>query len=128
EKEAVYVAFPFALVKPKVEVEVPLGRMTVEQDQQPGSGREWHCHTHWVWMHSGGDGVLWSGPDTPLFTPTDICRGAWRRRIEPDGTLFAYVMNNYWPTNFGARQGGELSCRFRVSLPAPGGDVAEPVR
>ena len=128
EKEALYVAFPFALTKPTVEVEVPLGRMTVEQDQQPGSGRDWYCHTHWVWLHAGTEGVLWSGPDTPLFTLNDICRGAARRRIDPDGTLFAYVMNNYWAANFAARQGGELRCRFRLSLLGTGGDVAEPVR
>jgi hypothetical protein len=102
--------------------------MTVEQDQQPGSGRDWYCHTHWVWLHAGAEGVLWSGPDTPLFTLNDICRGTARRRIDPDGTLFAYVMNNYWASNFAARQGGELRCRFRLSLLGTGGDVAEPVR
>ena len=128
EKEALYVAFPFALTKPTVEAEVPLGRMTVERDQQPGSCRDWYCHTHWVWLHAAAEGVLWSGPDTPLFTLNDVCRGAWRRRIEPEGTLFAYAMNNYWPENFAAQQGGELRCRFRVSLLAPGSDAAEPVR
>src|SRR5205807_2256897 len=40
DKEALYVAFPFALTKPTVEVEVPLGRMTVGRDQQPGSCRD----------------------------------------------------------------------------------------
>ncbi len=72
-------------------------------------------------------GVLWSGPDTPLFTLNDICRGAWRRTIVPDGTLFAYAMNNYWHTNYAARQGGPATFRFRLSLVAPG-DAAEPVR
>src|SRR5439155_265353 len=89
DKEALYVAFPFAFTKPTVDVEVPLGRMTVEQDQQPGSCRDWYCHTHWVWLHEGtdggggggggGGGVLWSGPDTPLFALNDIVRGQWRR-------------------------------------------------
>lgn len=127
EKEALYVAFPFAFAKPTVQVEVPLGRMTVERDQRPGSCRDWFCHAHWVWLTEGTDGVLWSGPDTPLFTLNDVFRGQWRRRIEPDGTLFAYVVNNYWPTNFAARQGGELVTRFRLSLLGPG-DPAEPVR
>src|SRR5437660_762746 len=86
EKEALYVAFPFAFLRPTVEVEVPLGRMTVEQDQQPGSCRDWFCHTHWVWLHEGADGVLWSGPDTPLFTLNDVVRGQWRRKIAPAGT------------------------------------------
>ena len=128
DKEALYVAFPFALAKPTVDVEVPLGRMTVEKDQQPGSCRDWFCHAHWVWLHDAADGVLWSGPDTPLFTLNDLFRGQWRRRLEPDGTLFAYAMNNYWHTNYAARQGGEFACRFRLSILPPGGDPAEPVR
>ncbi|HYT64696.1 MAG TPA: hypothetical protein VEL50_12385, partial [Gemmatimonadales bacterium] len=54
-------------------------------------------------------------------------RGAWRRSIVPDGTLFAYAMNNYWHTNYAASQGGAATFRFRISLLAPG-DAAEPVR
>ncbi len=128
DKEALYVAFPFALTKPTVEVEIPLGRMTVERDQQPGSCRDWYCHAHWVWLHDAAGGILWSGPDTPLFTLNDIFRGQWRRRIEPDGTLFAYVLHNYWPSNFAASQGGELSFRYRISALPRGGDHAEPAR
>ena len=127
DKEAVYVAFPFAFSQPTVEMEVPLGRMTVERDQQPGSGRDWYCHTHWVWLHEGSDGVLWSAPDAPLVTLNDLFRGAWRRTIAPDGTLFSYAMNNYWHTNSAAQQGGAIVLRYRLSLLAPG-DAAEPVR
>src|SRR5207247_1978496 len=107
-----------------------LGRMTVEQDQQPGSCRDWYCHAHWVWLHEGtdGGGVLWSGPDTPLFALNDIVRGQWRRKIAPDGTLLAYAMNNYWHTNYAARQGGEYACRFRISLLAPSPTRAAPAR
>jgi len=130
-KEALYVAFPFAFTKPVVEVEVPLGRMTVDRDQQPGSCRDWYCHAHWVWLHEGNEGLLWSAPDTPLFTLNDLFRGQWRRSIvpPPDGTLFAYAMNNYWHTNYAAAQGGgrAVTFRFRISLLAPG-DAAEPVR
>jgi alpha-mannosidase len=126
-KEALYVAFPFAFTTPTVQLEVPLGRMTVERDQQPASGRDWYCHTHWVWLTEGQDGVLWSAPDTPLLTLNDVFRGAWPRALVPDGTLFAYAMNNYWHTNYAARQGGPWRCRFRVSLLGPG-DAAEPVR
>jgi alpha-mannosidase len=128
EKEALYAAFPFAFTRPVVELEIPLGRMTVEQDQQPGACRDWYCHTHWVWLHEAQDGVLWSAPDAPLFTLNDLFRGGWRRTIAPDGTLFSYAMNNYWHTNYAARQGGDVVFRYRLSLLAPGGDPAEPVR
>jgi hypothetical protein len=127
DKEALYVAFPFAFARPTVEVEVPLGRMTVEEDQQPGACRDWYCHTHWVWLREGTDGVLWSAPDAPLVTLNDLFRGAWRRRIAADGTLFSYAAHNYWHTNYAARQGGPLVLRYRLSLLGPG-DRAEPVR
>lgn len=127
QKEALYVAFPFAFTRPDVDVEVPLGRMRVERDQQPGACRDWYCHTHWVHVTEGARGVLWSGRDTPLVTLNDLFRGAWRRRIEPDGTLFAWALHNYWHTNYPARQGGDFVQRFRVSL-LPPGDAAEPVR
>lgn len=126
-KEAVYAAFPFALTQPVAQLEVPLGRMTVERDQQPGSCRDWYCHTHWVWLTDALGGVLWSGPDTPLVTFNDIVRGAWRPKLEPDGTLFAWVLHNYWPSNFPPRQGGAFRHRFRLSL-LGAGDAAEPAR
>jgi alpha-mannosidase len=128
DKEALYVAFPFAFTRPVVELEVPLGRMTAERDQQPGACRDWYCHTHWVWLHEGSDGVLWSAPDAPLLTLNDLFRGMWRRAMAPDGTLFSYAMHNYWHTNYAARQGGEIIYRYRLSLLAPGTDPAESVR
>jgi hypothetical protein len=127
QKEALYVAFPFAFTRPDVDLEVPLGRMRVERDQQPGACRDWYCHTHWVHLTEGARGVLWSGRDTPLVTLNDLFRGAWRRRIEPDGTLFAWALHNYWHTNYPGSQGGDFVLRFRLSL-LPPGDAAEPVR
>lgn len=119
DPEALYVAFPFTFTKPAVDVEIPLGRMRVERDQQPGSGRDWFVHTHWVWLTEADDGVLWSAPDTPLFTLNDVFRGVWRRRIEPDGTLFACVRHNYWRPR-APRTPSDAMARFRISLLPPG--------
>jgi len=89
-------------------------------------------------MREGTEGLLWSGPDTPLFTLNDLFRGAWRRSIVPDGTLFAYAMNNYWHTNYAASQGGcgdvsvqdfAAGARRRGGARAPRmGGVRSPVR
>src|SRR2546428_14151959 len=100
--------------------------MAVEHDQQPGSCRDWYCHAHWVWLHDAAGGILWSGPATPLFTLNDIFRGQWRRRIEPDGPLFAYVLPNYWPPHFAPPPGGRVSFPLPTSGVPPGGAPAPP--
>src|SRR5207247_9950227 len=87
-KEALYIAFPFAFIKPTVDVEVPLGRMTVDRDQQPGTCRDWYCPAHWVWLLEASDGVLCIGPVTRIFTLYELFHCAWRRRLDPDGALF----------------------------------------
>src|SRR5205823_6968262 len=106
----------------------PAGRKAGGGGQPGGKGPELYRPGQRVLLHDTADGMLWSGPDTPLVTLNDIFRGQWRRTLEPDGTLFAYVMHNYWPTNFAARQGGDFAFRYRLSALARGGDRAEPVR
>jgi alpha-mannosidase len=45
----------------------------------------------------------------------DIVRGTWPMEFgSRKGTIFSYIMNNYWDTNWPAGQGGEV--RFRYVL------------
>jgi alpha-mannosidase len=51
--------------------------------------------------------------DAPLVTFGDINRGLWPVDFTPkSATLFSYAMNNYWHTNYRARQGGQLHFRY----------------
>ena len=42
----------------------------------------------------------------------------------PTGQLYAYVMNNYWFTNYLAGQGGDYSFRFSITSRPKGDNVA----
>jgi len=43
----------------------------------------------------------------------DINRGVWPEEFTPKrSTIFSYVYNNYWHTNFRAEQGGEATFRY----------------
>lgn len=43
-------------------------------------------------------------------------RGLWPTEFKPrTGTIFSWVMNNYWGTNFPAWQGGSYTFRYIVS-------------
>jgi alpha-mannosidase len=52
-------------------------------------------------------------PDAPLVTFGDINRGAWPKTFgERPGTIFSYIMNNYWDMNYRAGQGGHFRFRY----------------
>jgi alpha-mannosidase len=54
--------------------------------------------------------------DEPLASFGDINRGKWPGEFKPEsGTIFSYVMNNYWHTNYRAAQGGQFTFRYVVT-------------
>jgi alpha-mannosidase len=51
--------------------------------------------------------------DAPLVALGDIVRGTWPVEFgQRPGTIFSYVMNNYWDTNYAAGQGGDFTFRY----------------
>jgi alpha-mannosidase len=54
--------------------------------------------------------------DAPLVTLGDVNRGRWPETFEPkSSTIFSYIFNNYWHTNFRAEQGGETIFRYVIT-------------
>ena len=39
---------------------------------------------------------------------------AWRKQVAPGSDVFAYLLNNYWHTNYKADQAGPMTFRFHV--------------
>jgi alpha-mannosidase len=51
--------------------------------------------------------------DASLVAFGDIVRGTWPEEFgQRPGTIFSYVMNNYWDTNYAAGQGGDFTFRY----------------
>lgn len=113
DKEAVYFAFPVAASKPSFQYEIQNGWVDPSKDMMKGAGLEWFSVSHWV-KASGGDCDVAIVPvDAPLITLGDINRGVWPEEFAPkSSTIFSYVFNNYWHTNFRAEQGGETTFRY----------------
>lgn len=120
EKEAVYFAFPVAAAKPAFTYEIQNGWVDPSRDMLKGAGLEWFSVGHWV-KASAGDWELAIVPvDTLLVTLGDINRGVWPQKFEPkSSTIFSYVFNNYWHTNYRAEQGGEATFRYMMKSGAP---------
>jgi alpha-mannosidase len=112
-KEAVYFAFPFAMDHPQFRYDIQNGIVNPALDLLPGAAREWFSCQHWVAARQGGATAALIPLDAELFSLGDIVRGEWPLHLgRRQGTIFSYVMNNYWFTNYVAAQGGDYTFRY----------------
>lgn len=119
-KESAHVAFPLNVPDGIVRFDLGEAIVEAERNQLPGSCRDF------IGVHSAADvsnatlGVSIAALDAPLVEPgaiTDERQGergtrAWRERTARGTTLYAYLLNNYWHTNYKASQEGPLRYRF----------------
>jgi len=122
-REGVYFAFPFEAVPPCFRFEVPNGIMRPEIDQLKGACKDWFAVQHWVEVSDGKASMAWATVDSPLVSLGDIHIGRWLDRFEAQrGSIFAYIMNNYWNTNYKASQGGHFDFRYSL-MPSGSADA-----
>ena len=70
-------------------------------------------HPGWSLEKGSDTNIGWATVDAPLITLEDINRGLWPESIQiRNGTVFSYVMNNYWYTDTPAQQGGRFTFRY----------------
>jgi len=125
DPEAAYFAFPFKVDGGRFRFEIADAAMTPETDQLPGTTRDWMTVQNWVEVAGPKGAVVWSPLEAPLVQFGDINTGKWLGKLDiSNQTVFSYVLNNYWMTNFKASQGGPLSFRYAFTS-RPGG--ADPV-
>ncbi len=85
-------------------------------EQLPGSSSDWHCIQHWADFSNEEFGVTWVALDAPLVQFSQINTGKWQKHLElKNPTVFSWIMNNYWFTNFKASQGGKLTFRYSLT-------------
>lgn len=119
DREALYIAFPFAGANPRFRYEIGGGSVRPNEDHLPGGCRDWFAVQRWVTVETDQGAVAWSPVDTPLITLCDMTPGKWLDELPiTNGTVFAYALNNYWFTNYKAGQDGWFT--FRYSLTSDG--------
>ena len=117
-KEALYFAFPFRAAAPRFQYQVQNAWADPNDDQLPGSCREWFATQNLVLSRDAGAGVTvaLATPDFPLVTLTDINRGQWLETLAlRNGHVYSYIANNYWSTNIKASQSGDLEFRYHIT-------------
>jgi hypothetical protein len=128
EKEGVYFAFPFALGDPEIDYETTGGVTSARGPHVPGSAGHMRAVRHWVALADASGGAVWATLEAPLVQSGNLYLpyAPFPETVAPGdvgpGTLFSWVMNNLWDTNFPPAQGGVTTFRYAVAPstgPAP---------
>ncbi len=122
DKEALHIAFPFALDSAKVRVGVGDAWISPEEGQIPAANHDFFSVERWIDVSGPSAGVTLSCPQAALFEvgapiderPLRRERKIWLDRNASSPLLFLYAMNNYWHTNYKADQSGPV--RFDIYL------------
>ncbi|MGB7265337.1 MAG: glycoside hydrolase family 38 C-terminal domain-containing protein, partial [Terracidiphilus sp.] len=112
-KEGVYFAFPISMTNPEFAYATQQGWVDPAHDLLKGASLEWFNIQKWMAVHDAGMTLGIVPIDASLASFGDINRGMWPSEFRPKtSTLFSYVMNNYWHTNYRAGQGGKFTFRY----------------
>jgi hypothetical protein len=131
DKESAHLAFPFDIPDGVVRVAQGEAMVTMGRDQLPGSCVDFIGVSDTIAVFNDrGVGVSIASFDAPLFEPGAITDErpagpglprAWRQ-TPSGGTVYAYLFNNYWHTNYKADQSGRLIYRFLIEPHVVSGD------
>jgi alpha-mannosidase len=120
EKEGVHLGFAFNVPDGVMRIDIPWAVFRPEVDQIPGACKEWLSVGRWADVSNQDYGITWATLDAPIIEVGSLAAKlgksedpeSWRSRIEPSQTLYSYVMNNYWITNYRAFQSGPTTFRY----------------
>jgi len=124
KKEAIFFEFPFDLPNGHIRYDVGWGSALLDDDQMIGANKNFITATRWLDLSDSQHGVSIIMPDSPMFKsgapikdpfrsgPPKLC--GWKDAGMYNGTVYAYVMNNYWMTNYKADQPGMASFRYII--------------
>ncbi|MBZ5653853.1 MAG: hypothetical protein LAO56_01090 [Acidobacteriia bacterium] len=115
-RESAYIAFPFAVSNPQFTYGSQAGWVNPAKDELAGGSREWYLPTTWASVFNPQVTATVVPLDAPLMAFGDIVRANWPADFRPQSsTIFSWLMNNYWGTNFPAWQGGDFTFRYAIT-------------
>jgi hypothetical protein len=130
-KESAYFAFPFAVADPVVRVEAAGGVVGTGLSQVPGGATHMRAIRRWVSLADDEVAIAWTTQDAALVQLGDIVLPYSPFPVSTpeyeDATVYSWVHNNLWDTNFPSRQGFEMTLRYSVAATRADGPDAGPV-
>jgi hypothetical protein len=122
-KEGIHLGYGFNVPNGTVRMDVGWAMVRPELDQIPAACKNWFSVQRWLDVSNERFGVTWSPVDAPLVEVGGITANlvgsqteprAWIQHLLPSQTIYSWVMNNHWHTNYRADQEGPTVFRFAL--------------
>jgi alpha-mannosidase len=128
QKEGVHIAFPFSVPEGQLRYDVADGVVRPETDQLAGACKNFFSVESWVDISNREYGVTWATANAPLVELGEItAEQPWMKSIKTSSSIYSYVMNNYWHTNYKADQEGPVTFAYSMR-PHAAFDATEAVK
>ena len=122
-KEGVHFGYGFNVPDGTVRMDVGWAVVRPEADQIPAACKNWFSVQRWLDISNAKFGVTWAPVDAPLVELGGLTANlvgsqtdwrVWRQHLEPTQTIYSWVMNNHWHTNYRAEQEGPTVFRYAI--------------
>jgi len=127
-KEGVHFGFGFNVPDGTLRMDVGSAVIRPNVDQLPAACKNWFSVQRWADISNNKYGVTWATVDAPLVEVGAI-RGnlvgsqpdpkVWLDELPPSSTIYSWVMNNHWHTNYKADQEGPTVFRYSIRPHGP---------
>ena len=123
EKESVHFAFPFGIPDAVSRYNTGWGGIfSPGSCQLAGANQDYYCVQHWCDVSNQDYGVSLLLREACLVEPGEMLDEQpgkygvkeWKTKPNTAPTLYSYVMNNYWHTNFKADQEGPVTFTYAL--------------
>ena len=116
-KESIHLAFPFELAAGTLSYDGAGTWIDPQKDFLKVACRNFFCPQRRVRISSPQTMVTVTLNDNPLIEIGRItAEEPWLKTTPPGTRFFAYLINNYWHTNYKADQSGRMSFRWRIEF------------
>lgn len=123
DKESVHIAFPFFIPLAQNRFNTGWnGIFSPGNNQLKGSNQDYYCVQNWLDISDSKVGVTMLLMDANLIEQGEMLseeKGKygvkdWKKEPSVGTTIYSYVLNNYWHTNFKADQEGITTVRYSL--------------
>ncbi len=122
--ENVRFAFPFSIRNAETVIDLPFGEIRPEREQLSGANKNFYSVNNGVSISGMRQNILLTTVGTPILEVGGLQGEAWMsdtrefldwsRFASSSPTVYSWVMNNSWGTNYKASQSGKVEFRYSI--------------